>query len=263
MMTETLVVPVDGSEFAERAFPVARALASQLDADIEAVTGRWVDRNPEAQRYLHDVAQRFAPIEIEFLPEREPAEAIEEVVNKPGEHLVCMTSHGRGAFRWAVLGSVAERVVHATRGPVVLVGRHCATKLPAGFLTAIVCVDGFDVAEPVVTVATEWAKELELDVHVVMVIHPLDVEGATVPDKNVEAIVEHFEAAGVRARSVVLRSRLVANAIADFAGTIDGSLVMMSSHSRTGVARVALGSVAMNTVGLSPSPVLVVPQHAR
>jgi len=262
MRPETIVVPVDGSEFAERAFPVARALAAEFDADLHAVTGRWVDRNAEAQQYLREVASRFAPIEVDFRPDLEAADAIADVADTPGDRLVCMTSHGRGAFRWAVLGSVAERVVHETRRPVVLVGRHCATNPSARFRTAIVCVDGFDVAEPVVTVATEWAKELALDVHVVMVIHPLDVEGATVPDKNVEAIVEHFATAGVRARSVVLRSRLVANAIADYAGTVDGSLVMMSSHSRTGVARVALGSVAMNTVGLSPAPVLVVPQLA-
>ena len=33
---------------------------------------------------------------------------------------------------------------------------------------------------------------------------------------------------------------------------------MMSSHSRTGFERLALGSVAMGTVAMSPSPVLVV-----
>jgi nucleotide-binding universal stress UspA family protein len=174
-----------------------------------------------------------------------------------------MTSHGRGAFRWAVLGSVAERVLHETRGPIMLVGRHCATTFPEGFRTAIVCVDGFNAAEPIVPVATEWAKALGLDVHVVMVIHPLDVEGATVPDKNVEAIVEHFQAAGIRARSVILRSRIVPHAIADYAAVVSGSLIMMSSHSRTGVARVAMGSVAMTVVGLSPSPVLVVPQRVK
>jgi nucleotide-binding universal stress UspA family protein len=263
MIPKTIVVPVDGSELAEGAFPVARALATELGGEVEALTGRWVDRAQEAQQYVREVAQRFAPIEVDFLPDRDAPEAIEQAMDKPNGRLVCMTSHGRGVFRWAVLGSVAERVIHDTRRPIVLVGRHCATSFPDGFRTAIVCVDGFNVAEPIVPVATEWAKALGLDVHVVMVIHPLDVEGATVPDKNVEAIVEHFRAAGIRARSVILRSRLVPNAIADYAGIVNGSLLMMSSHSRTGVARVAMGSVAMTVVGLSPSPVLVVPQHVR
>jgi nucleotide-binding universal stress UspA family protein len=70
MIPKNIVVPVDGSEFAERAMPVARVVASALGGDVKALTGRWVDRVAEAQQYMRDVAQRFAPIEIDFQADR-------------------------------------------------------------------------------------------------------------------------------------------------------------------------------------------------
>ena len=54
----------------------------------------------------------------------------------------------------------------------------------------------------------------------------------------------------------VLRSIYTAGAI-DFAGSADVDLVALSSHARTGSARVGLGSVTMGVVGMARCPVLV------
>jgi nucleotide-binding universal stress UspA family protein len=258
MLPQTVIVPLDGSQFAERAIPVARAIATQTDGHVAFLTARWDDKPGVASSYLQRTAEEQGPAETMFVQDRRASEAITLAAQATGDRIVCMTSHGRGALRWSVLGSVAEDVIRETHHPVLLVGRHCRLDWPRGFSTAVVCVDGFSVADPIVPVAAEWAKAIGLDVHVVLVIHPLDVEGATHLDKTVEAIVAQFQAQGLAARSVVLRSRLIAGEIADFATTAPDALVMMSSHSRTGFERLALGSVAMGTVAMSPSPVLVV-----
>ena len=257
MMPKTVIVPLDGSQFAERAIPVARAFATQTEGHIALLSARWDDKPSETLSYLQRTGEAEGPAEIMFVRDRHAPEAI-TLAQENHDRIVCMTSHGRGALRWSVLGSVAEDVIREARHPVLLVGRHCKTDWPHGFRTAVVCVDGFSAADPIVPIATEWAKALQLDVHVVLVIHPLDVEGATVPDKTVETIVAHFREQDVTARGVVLRSRLIAGEIADYAATVPDALVMMSSHSRTGFERLALGSVAMGTVAMSPSPVLVV-----
>ena len=115
-------------------------------------------------------------------------------------------------------------------------------------------VDGTNVAPAVEPDAVDWAKTLGLEVHVATVIHPLDAAG---PDAVLDAVVERMEAQGVHPHRYVLRSTYAAGAIADFAETVDADLVAMSSHARTGTARVALGSVTMGVVGMARCPVLV------
>ena len=48
-------------------------------------------------------------------------------------------------------------------------------------------------------------------------------------------------------RTNIIRSSYPAGALADLADTLDVGLVAMSSHARTGAARLALGSVTMGS----------------
>ena len=51
-----------------------------------------------------------------------PAEAIVDEASREGVDLIVMATHGAsGLRRWAV-GSVADKVLHATSTPLVLVG---------------------------------------------------------------------------------------------------------------------------------------------
>ncbi len=52
-----------------------------------------------------------------------------------------------------------------------------------------------------------------------------------------------------------------AESILRYAGQNDIELIVMSSHGRTGIARLAFGSVAENVLRQSPAPVLIIPQH--
>ncbi len=260
MMPKSILVPLDESPFAERAILVARALATQMDADVAYFAARGEGTAGQVQRYLEFAVAEHGPAEVLFSDEERAGPAIAAAA-EAGDRLVCMTSHGRGSLRWSVLGSIAEEVIRESRRPVVLVGRHCETEWPDGFQAAVVCLDGSDPSDPIVPIAAEWAQALDLGVHVVHVIHPLDVEGAEHPDKAVAANVAQLRDEGLDVRSVLLRSRLTGAAVADYASTLRGALVMMSSQSHTGISRVALGSVTMQAVSMSSSPVLVAHTH--
>ena len=84
--------------------------------------------------------------------------------------------------------------------------------------------------------------------------HPLDV---TIADPSAAAIDATRAVLGPDVRSHVLRSYRPADAIHDVAEEVGASLVVMSTHGRTGLARVALGSVATAVVRTSLCPVLV------
>jgi nucleotide-binding universal stress UspA family protein len=260
-LTQSIIVPLDGSEFAERALSVARALARRLDAHIVLTTTRWDGDAAQSTAYFEAISKRQADIVTEYalIDEHPAAQAIGRLSRERADGIVCMTTHGGGRLHWAVLGSVAEQAVHKARRPMLLVGRSCENDWRPTRDCLLVCVDGSSVAEPIVPVATRWAQTLDVPVRVASVIHPLDVEGATHPNKALEAIVDGFRAAGVHANDVVLRGSYVAGAIADAARDLPATMIAMNTHSRTGAARLALGSVAMATVGLAPCPVLVVP----
>ncbi|HEY7036130.1 MAG TPA: universal stress protein [Thermomicrobiales bacterium] len=136
-----LVVPLDGSELAAQALPVAEALARQLGvptvlvravdliealgpiADALVIPPEVVaDAQTEAQRSLEAAATslREKGIEAETQIWTGPAFNVLAEAARPGD-LVVLCSHGRsGVMRW-LLGSVAEKLVRVGPVPVVVV----------------------------------------------------------------------------------------------------------------------------------------------
>jgi nucleotide-binding universal stress UspA family protein len=263
---KTIVVPLDGSPFSESAVPVGREIARRVGGRVLLMATHFDDVDKERRTaYLEGFADRVADdsIDIVSINDYRYARAIEELLHDDPDRIVCMRSHGFGRVLWAVLGSVAEQVVRESRRPIILVGRHCPDGWPSDMRHMLVCVGGSTIADPIVPVAAQWAKALGLDVHVAVVIHPLDFAGVGFPEDVVLAIVERFVALGVDASPVVLRGAHTAGAIADYASEVSAALVAMNTHARGGVARAALGSVAMGTVGLVECPVLLAPTANR
>ena len=64
---------------------------------------------------------------------------------------------------------------------------------------------------------------------------------------------------GVRAREVILRGGNPAQAICDFVDSEEGiSMIVMSTHGRSGLGRLILGSVAESVLRGTTTPILVV-----
>jgi nucleotide-binding universal stress UspA family protein len=122
MIPRTFVVPLDGSPFAERAVGAARAIARRVDGELLLVSADH--RGPlEPREYLGEVAARCTDVPVGTLAHAEhlPADAILGVVGQSDDRILCMTSHGRGGLRWAMIGSVAEDVLRRASCPVLAV----------------------------------------------------------------------------------------------------------------------------------------------
>jgi nucleotide-binding universal stress UspA family protein len=132
-----ILVPLDGSRRSEAALPHAAALAQVFGAEIlmlHVATRPGVEaRNSKFRRWLRAekarMESRFSAIRASLAPipvrtaidEGDPAVRIlQRAGDLPGT-LIAMSSHGRtGIRRWA-FGSVAEKVLHRTPGPMVIV----------------------------------------------------------------------------------------------------------------------------------------------
>ena len=158
-MYKKILVPLDGSKLAECALPHAEELAKGCGTEevtlisvTEQVQGRtrapeaqelyrssdrpefqgagpeitviFGKKQRQAQRYLDRIAKAMEAkgikvhTEVLFWP---PAEAIASYAEHNSADIIVMSSHGRsGPSRWAH-GSVADKVLRASRIPVLIV----------------------------------------------------------------------------------------------------------------------------------------------
>lgn len=265
MIPKTFVVPLDGSQLAERAVSVATPLAKRLGAGLALVAVGASDETHIRSPYLDAVAGYTVdvPVTCDVVLDVEPAAAICEYAAATADRMICMTTHGRGRLRWAMAGSVAESVIHESTKPLLLVGPHGVPTWndPPGQI--VVCVDGSDSASAAVDPACEWAQALECELTLAFVGHPLDVEDAAHTDKIFGPLEERVRAAGVPVHTRYERSSYVAGALLDVAGEPPATMLVMASRSRAGFARVALGSVTMGVLNSASCPVLVTPWRAE
>jgi nucleotide-binding universal stress UspA family protein len=263
-----LIVPLDGSDEAERALDVAVAVA--LPAGLALVSTGW-SGDPDADRAsLSAVAERLASAgaapEVVLEPGRPPAEVIVAEADRRGA-AVCMATRGRGGLRRALFGSVAEAVVRNAPGPVLLAGP--ALTEPAGSGPIVMCFDGSDVSTSILPDVVRWAGALDRDVRVVlvdpapgrietgMVGRPVPRPAGAPHAAALEAVASRCRAARIETHVDHVQGRDAGATIIAYAAGVRASVVALATHGRSGLRRTTMGSVAADVVRGASCPVLV------
>jgi nucleotide-binding universal stress UspA family protein len=148
-----LLVPLDGSPFAEQILESAVALGSLMDADytltrvikppcpggydfhgssfgleaqmlLDQIDRAQEQLRKEAEDYLHGVAERLRErslrVHTRVEVEEHPAAAILKSATAPAIDLVALETHGRRGLSRLFLGSVADKVIRAASLPVLV-----------------------------------------------------------------------------------------------------------------------------------------------
>lgn len=141
-MYRKILVPLDGSSMAEGILPHAKALAYSEGAELILLT---VGANPTLDFVFSDPGLAQQAVEEQEARSKSYISGIEQELKAAGFHtstalrigsvaevilgvaeelgvdLIAMSTHGRtGPARW-LLGSVAERVIHNSKVPVLLI----------------------------------------------------------------------------------------------------------------------------------------------
>jgi nucleotide-binding universal stress UspA family protein len=259
LLPDRFVVPLDGSEFALRAVTFADEWAAELDAEIELMTTpHTTDREARtvAPCWLVEATHGVSGSKVgwRYIDADDPVAAILETTQERPQTWLCMATHGRGAVLGAALGHVADQVVRTLAVPAMLIGPHCeATRRGP----VMVCHDGSRLADAVLDVASAWATSMGAPIRLVHAIHSLDVETPHATPPEVKAA-----ATRLGTDPLVCRGPSPAAALLDAADELQPSIVAITTHGRSGIARIALGSVATKIVARSSCPSLVVrPSH--
>jgi len=128
---EKILVPTDGSEYADRAVEVALGLARELGTRVVAL--HVLDEKlilplevleEEGQHILEEVRRRGEEMEVpvdEIILFGNPRQDMAKIATKSGADLMIIGTHGRTGVEKLLLGSVAENALKTVEVPVMLV----------------------------------------------------------------------------------------------------------------------------------------------
>ena len=299
-----ILCPVDFSEFSRHALDEAIAIAHLYDGCVtalhafpEAIAADPFAGLPEFQpfrltnRHRAHLLQHLQTFATSEGAERRSMNVairegvdidveILEAADQMNPDLIVMGTHGRSGFQHLMLGSVAEKVLHKARCPVLTVPRKTPDAVPAGPVPFARILCGIDFSECSLA-ALEYAKSLasqsgaHLDVLSVVQLIPMYEMTGAVPlyypglladlkadiGKKLEQLVstatagvnvERFITAGSPHREIV---RVAAERKAE--------LIVLGAYSHGALDHMLFGSTTNHVVRQAGCPVLTVRTTSR
>ncbi len=283
-MYEKILVPLDGSEVAERVLPHVETLARRLNSEVILLTACGPGQGPEHlfRTYVEKRAEALHSLGIRARSAVVRGEVASEIIRFAEEEdiaLIVFSTHGQsGPGVWA-MGNVANKISQRSRIPMLLI-RSTTEPVDAerDLRKVLVPLDGSKFAEQVLPHVEGLAVAMGSEVVLLEVLETVEVPGFAAyevgPDwqefkKGLMARAETranrylrrkgnaLGLSGVSARSVVLWGR-PAETILQYAEDNSVNLIALATHGFTGISRWAYGSVAYKVMMASSKPVLVV-----
>jgi nucleotide-binding universal stress UspA family protein len=259
-----LIVPVDGSSESWRAFDVALSLARRCDASIRLVEVVFAPSDvPSARTRVRDRLDAYGRLDVDVhievrLGVDSVAAEVSKLLATHSGSTVVMASHGKGRSA-AIVGSVTEDILQSTFGPIVLVGPKVEVDDFSG--PVVVTVDGSDESEAALPLAAAWATELRSTPWIV------NVTGS--PHRQLDSdLLDTAYTSRLASDLRMLSGHPVqfdelhdvhpTTAVTDYAERLSASLIVASSHGRSGWSRMAMGSVTSGFVRHATCPLLVI-----
>jgi nucleotide-binding universal stress UspA family protein len=294
-MYTKILVPLDGSPFAESALPPALSLSRRTGADLHilvvdevlppVVPEGWTEAAREWHlSYLEEVGSGAqGQTGGKVTTHLRTGHVVEEIVAETREQevdLVVMASHGRGGLSRAWMGSVADGFIHRSDRPVLLVRPRDEDPPDPGkdwsVSKVLVTLDGTATSEAVLDHASELGRIFGASLFLVRVVplpkgfkspyppHLIEMNRTTLKQARAESTdyllehVNHLQARGLTAEMTVVEAGQAAHGILSTADGAHCDLIAMATHGRTGVSRVFLGSTADKVVRGAPTPLLLI-----
>jgi nucleotide-binding universal stress UspA family protein len=295
-MPNPIIVPLDRSELAEEALPLAASIAARLGRPLQlTLVHTGIPGLPEAapdgmpdldaqlrqdeQAYLLQVARRLeqecrVSVTTAIL-EGPVGPTLIAHARSTDVDLVVMSTHGRGGLSRLFLGSVADRLIRELHCALALVHAGNTSPIPhsGDQRRILIPLDGSALAESIIhrVLAVFGPDHLVLDlVQVVPPSHELFTVGRaplTVPthlEQHLLVANRYLHAVATRLRqlglTVYIQTRVdssVARAILSCADERQSQLIAVATRGLGGLERMLLGSVADKLVRGARVPLLV------
>jgi len=302
-MYRRMLVPLDGSELAEVVFTYAKELAGRLDMDVvllhvgtpasksfNPMQQAYIKRTADAIRRLSREVQQSTGMEQEGEPLKVRGELVEgyaadEILKYAEENeidIILMATRGHSGLRRWNIGSVATKVLSASKIPVWLVRADHEPETPYDQWpkrTLLVPLDGSELAESVLPHVETLAKQRgteALEVVLLRVAETPSIPSYYGPELSgvslnwgeymqqeevrrkksateyLEKIEEQLKEKNISVQSEVVEGK-ANDEIINYANKDPYCMIIIASHGRSGLSRLVYGSVAANLLqGVKP-----------
>ncbi len=297
-MFKHILLPLDGSQLAESAVPLAIWLCQALHAKItllhviekgaptEIHGQRHLSSEIEAEEYLTGIAQKWfakCPDVEKHVHEEEVDQVARSIVQHSGElspDLIILSAHGEGGLRDIVAGSIAQQVIALGEIPVLLLQPNQDGKVLTGNITKILLpLDGEEEHEMAFSAGVELASQIKVPIHLVRVIPTMStlsgeqaVAGTFLPSTmnayleiSEEEVIEYLKQKLAAARNenvsttAELRRGDPAQEVVKSAEEFHTDLILLGTHGKSGMNAFWAGSTAPKIVSRTQIPILLFP----
>lgn len=293
-MFNSILIPLDGSRFAESALGPGLALSRATGAAVHLATvhepvpsfsyDEWESAAWDwSEDYVSKVSTRAStysggPVDA-WVGSGRVVDCLMLRADSVHADLIVMATHGRGALTRAWLGSTADAFLRRAQQPVLLVrpeedgGPNPSEDLT--FSRILVPLDGSPLSETELDLAKGLARIFDAELLLVRVVaYPVEIaspylphtvqmnqqivdEAKAVAHRYLHDAAEGLQADGFRVRTFVKVDAQPGHAIARVVEEEDADLVVMATHGRGGLQRALLGSTTDKVIRSVHVPVLV------
>jgi nucleotide-binding universal stress UspA family protein len=282
-----LLVPLDGSELGEKAIAYAIELARKIDAEVQLACVPVLRDEATCRMcnvYIGKTAEQLQSALIKknnlslvrpVVLEGEPAPAVVDYAVREGIGLIALSSHGHsGIMPWAV-GGTANKIIHTSHVPVLIV-RSAGVMPKSGefFSKILVPLDGSSAGEAALPFVQEIAGVFGSEVILLrvveseMLVHSVGgADHIVYPEQVMDRIKKEAEVylASVKNRHVgiamraIIRTGNIAREIIKVSEEEKANIVAMSTQGLSGIDRWMMGSIADKVLQSGKVPLLLVP----
>ncbi|MFC1979156.1 universal stress protein [Chloroflexota bacterium] len=283
-MYDRILVPLDGSELAEVSLPYAEEFAVKMGSEITLIYLSRSEKDPSfrnRKEYLNKMLNSTKS-EMNKLLEKSESEtkiesavivghAAEEIVkyaDKEDMSLIVIATHGRSGIKQWAMGSVASKIITATRRPIMLIRAKEASpdiRNKGTIKKLLLTLDGSKESESILPHAIEIATYFKPEVvlfQAISLAYPTYTADAfayvTYSDQQMDAMKASaldylaktgaiFEEKGIKTAYEV-RFGSTADEIINYADEIGADFLAMTTHGRSGIGRWLFGSTTVRVM---------------
>ncbi len=273
----TIVVPVDFSEYSEYALKAASSIIKKTNGRIIALHMLDLQTSTfnESQSYLQERAAflfQFAKKKFEFFLKRDYLKDIKvvplikyhkvfseinEVVEEENADMIVMGSHGASGMKELFVGSNTEKVIRFSKVPVLVIKNGLGND---NFNNVVYATDFSKESVGAYIRIKSLVEELQGRLHLLYVNTPYNEFKTT---EEMEELASTFlqvaDSNSEKLKEVnFVCDKTVEQGIFHFANSINAEMVALSTHARKGFSHIFKGSVSEDVANHASLPILTV-----
>jgi len=287
MTYKKILVPLNGSELAEKALPYAKSIAklkkSQVILFAVSLT-IFVDRRDRLfTSYLEANAKELNTEGIKTTTATSYGDVAEEIVKHANNNkidLIVMATHGYSKAKQWMFGSVTQKVLYGTEIPVLLI-KSKSPEVSAEFNRILVLVDGSSFSESTFPYVEELTRKTNKEIILLHICEPPivpsyglrpinptwkkyrdnmwgEMEKLSTTYLNKTMAVLKKKGLKVKSRVVKAQTGEVVKTIMQVSKEENIDLIVIATQGRTGISRRVYGSVANRIVEELSQPILLI-----